>query len=49
MAMRRAEADVYVAQIDDSLLMKIGGGRFQPPAGWSKVDSGDAWAVYTRG
>ncbi len=47
--MRRAEADVYAAQIDDSLLMRIGGGKFKTPAGWSTVDSGDGWVVHTRG
>ena len=46
--MCRAEADVYAAQIDDSLLMRIGGGRFKAPSGWSAVDSGDGWVVYTR-
>jgi len=47
--MRRAEANVYAAQIDDSLLMRIGGGKFKAPAGWSTVDSGDGWVVCTRG
>ena len=47
-AMRRAEADVYAAQIDDALLMRIGPGKFKAPSGWSTVDSGDNWVVYTR-
>ena len=45
----RAEADVYAAQIDDSLLMRIGSGNFKVPSGWITVDGGDGWAVYTRG
>ena len=47
--MRRAEADVYAAQIDESLVMKIGGGSFQAPSGFVKVDGGDSWTVWTRG
>ena len=47
--MRRAEADVYAAQIDDSLLMKIGGGSFHVPSGWVTADGGEGWSVWTRG
>ena len=39
---------MYAAQIDDSLLMRIGGGDFKVPSGWATVDRGDGWAVYTR-
>lgn len=47
--MRRAENDVYAAQIDDALLMKIGAGEYTPEgAGWQKLDSGHCWTIWSR-
>ena len=39
---------MYAAQIDDALLMKIGGGDFIPEAGWQKLDSGLCWTIWSR-
>ena len=45
----RAENDVYAAEIDGALVVKIGPGDFSPDAGAFRVaDCGHAWAVWER-
>lgn len=45
----RAVDDVYAAQIDDVLLMKIGAGSFTPEGtSWQKLDSGLRWTIWSR-
>ncbi len=44
----RAESDIYLATVDDSLLMKIGPRSHQPDASWTPAESGRAWAVWLK-
>ena len=45
----RAEKNVYAAQIDDALLMKIGAGDFTPEdSSWQKLDGGRDWTIWSR-
>ncbi|CAL5229985.1 g13418 [Coccomyxa viridis] len=44
----RAEADIYLATVDDSLLMKIGPRSHQPDASWTPAESGQSWGTWLR-
>lgn len=45
----RAGKELYVAETDGKVLVKIGSAKWEPDAGkWSEADSGKAWAVYVR-
>ncbi|GAB4821757.1 hypothetical protein N2152v2_008803 [Parachlorella kessleri] len=44
----KAERDVYAAEIDDKLVVKIGPGDFAPAGGYSIADCGHCWAVWTK-
>lgn len=45
-----ASHDVYAAEIDDKLIMKIGPGDFAPPDlnNFQIVECGHAWAIWER-
>jgi Alpha-amylase C-terminal beta-sheet domain len=46
---RRADRDVYIAEIDECLLMKIGPGEAHPDASvWQFTDSGHCWGIWER-
>ncbi len=46
----RAGKELYVAETDGKVLVRIGCAKWQPKStdGWEEVDSGKAWAVYER-
>lgn len=45
----RAESDVYVAEIDDSVVMKIGAGSYAPDdSKWAQAEAGHCWTVWYR-
>ncbi len=44
----RAEADMYLATVDDSLLMKIGPKSHQPDASWTPAESGRSWGTWLK-
>lgn len=55
----KATKDVYAAQIDDSLLLRLGPGHWEPPhhhdkkgghggAAWKRAEHGHDWCVYER-
>jgi hypothetical protein len=44
----RAESDIYLAEVDDSLLMKIGPKSHAPDASWTPAESGRSWEVWLR-
>jgi len=46
----RAKKELYAAEIDGKLLVKIGAAEFQPEGvDWQPADKGDAWAIWLRG
>lgn len=46
----RAGKELYVAETDGKVLVKIGSAKWQPEEGsrWVEASSGSAWAVYER-
>ncbi len=44
----RAESDMYLATVDDSLLMKIGPKSHQPDASWTLAESGRSWGIWLK-
>jgi alpha-amylase len=42
----RADALLYVAEIDDKLIMKIGPDHFDPGEGWGVAGTGNCWCVW---
>lgn len=45
----RAEKDVYAAEIDDSVVMKIGAGNYAPDESkYSPAEAGHCWMVWYR-
>ena len=44
----QADKQVYVACIDDKLLMKIGIGTYQAESNWREEDSGKRWKVWLK-
>lgn len=48
-AWRRAGKELYVAETDGKILVKIGSAKWIPDGDdWKEVDSGKAWTVYER-
>ncbi|KAK9908484.1 hypothetical protein WJX75_008568 [Coccomyxa subellipsoidea] len=45
----RAESDVYAAEIDESVVMKIGAGVYAPDESkWAQAEAGHCWTVWYR-
>jgi len=44
----KAESDMYLAIVDDSLLMKIGPMSHQPDASWTLAESGRSWGIWFK-
>jgi hypothetical protein len=45
----RAESDVYAAEIDESVVMKIGAGVYAPDdSKWVQAEAGHCWTVWYR-
>ena len=44
----QADKQVYVACIDDKLLMKIGIGTYQAESNWREEDSGKRWKIWLK-
>ena len=45
----KAENDVYAAEVDGSVLLKLGSGSFSADeASWSLAESGHNWGVWLR-
>lgn len=45
----RAESDMYVAEIDESVVMKIGAGSYAPDdSKWAQAEAGHCWTVWYR-
>ena len=44
----RAESDMYLATVDDSLLMKLGPKSHQPDASWTLAESGRSWGIWLK-
>ena len=44
----RAESDIYLAEVDESLLMKIGPKSYEPDASWTPAESGHSWGIWLR-
>lgn len=46
----RAQRELYVAEVDGKVLVKVGTADFQPEDGaaWRAADQGSAWAVWLR-
>lgn len=48
-AILEAEKDVYAAEIDDKLLLKIGPGSFDiDEDDWEEVGSGKRWRIWAK-
>ena len=46
---RRAAKELYVAEIDGKVLVKIGAKSYEPEdAAWRPADKGKAWALWLR-
>ena len=45
----RAESDVYAAEIDEVVVMKIGAGSYVPDESkWAQAEAGHCWTVWYR-
>ena len=45
----RADSQVYVAETDKRILMKMGPGKYAPPsAEWSMAAQGKRWAIWEQ-
>jgi Alpha-amylase C-terminal beta-sheet domain len=43
-----AERNLYVAEVDDALLLKLGAAKYEPGEEWKPIKSGHHWSIWER-